>query len=398
MPNASLIEFDSSSSLATFEPLSSFIFKVATRCNLDCSYCYEYNMGDDSWKRQPHYMQLETVKTLAERVKEHALRHGLDFIAFSFHGGEPLLAGTDFFCEAVRTMRHILGDKIGSSFGVQTNGTLITEEIVKLFSQQKIHIGLSLDGPREINNRRRVHASGRGSFDDVMNGIRWLNTPEGREIFSGVLCVIDHEADPLEVFEFLTSLPTPSIDFLLPHGNWSLLPAGKSDPETTTYADWLIRIFDIWFDGKHSDVAIRTFEEIIEYRLGGKGHLETLGLSPVSLICIAADGSIESVDTMKSVFPGAHRLHMDVFHHSFDDVLKHPLIHARQVGLRALCEKCVNCSLVATCGGGYFPHRWSSINQFKNPSVYCADYIKLITHICQRVDHELTSGDTNGSC
>jgi uncharacterized protein len=390
VPKPSLVQLDSTLPLATPEPLSSFIIKVATRCNLDCTYCYEYNMGDDSWKRQPHYMQLDTVRTLAERVKEHAIARHLNFVAFSFHGGEPLLAGPDFYREAVRIIREVLGENIGCSFGVQTNGTLITEEIVDLFSQEKIHIGLSLDGPKKINDKRRIHASGRGSFDDVMSGIQWLNTPNGREIFSGVLCVIDHEADPLEVFEFLATLPAPSIDFLLPHGNWSSLPVGKADPDTTTYADWLIQIFDKWFDGAHSDVAIRTFEEIIEYRLGGKGHLETLGLSPVSLICVAAGGSIESVDTMKSVFPGAHQLHMDVFQHSFDDVLRHPLIQARQLGLRALSETCVNCSLVNTCGGGYFPHRWSSTNEFRNPSVYCADYIKLITHIWQRVDHELS--------
>lgn len=390
VPNSRVIEIDPPR--AEYAPLSSFIFKVATRCNLDCSYCYEYNMGDDSWKRQPHYMQLQTVKVLAEKIKEHALIHDLDFIAFSFHGGEPLLAGPDFFRQAVRTIRDVLGDNIDCSFGVQTNGTLITEEIVNLFSREHIHIGLSLDGPKEVNDQRRIRSSGRGSFDDVMNGIRWLSTTEGREIFSGILCVIDYRADPLEVFEFLASLSTPSIDFLLPHGNWSLLPPGKTDPETsTTYADWLLPIFDSWFDGNHSKIAIRTFEEIIEYKLGGKGHLETLGLSPVSLICVAADGSIESVDTMKSVFPGAHQLDMDVYRHSFDDVLQHPLVHARQIGIRALCEKCVKCPLVATCGGGYFPHRWSSTDQFRNPSVYCADYIKLITHIHRRVDHELTS-------
>jgi uncharacterized protein len=377
-------------------PLSSFIFKVATRCNLDCTYCYEYNMGDDSWKQQPHFAQLQTVKALAERVKEHALDHRLDFVAFSFHGGEPLLAGAAFFREAATIIRDTLGEDIGCSFGVQTNGTLITEEIVELFSREKIHIGLSLDGAKAVNDQNRIYASGRGSFDDVIRGVRWLLTPAGREVFRGILCVIDHQADPLGVFEFLASLTPPSIDFLLPHGNWSSPPPGKSsDPASaTTYADWLIPIFDSWFEGNHADLAVRTFEEIIEYQLGGKGHLETLGLSPVSLICIAADGSIESVDTLKSVFPGAHKLDMNIYQHSFNDVLQHPMVQARQIGLQALCEKCVRCHLVATCGGGYFPHRWSNTDQFNNPSVYCADYIKLISHIQQRVAYELSTETT----
>lgn len=375
-------------------PLSSFIFKVATRCNLDCTYCYEYNMGDDSWKEQPHFAQLKTVEALAERIKEHALEHALDFVAFSFHGGEPLLAGAAFFRETVAIIRDTLGENIGCSFGVQTNGTLITEEIVELFSREKIHIGLSLDGPRAVNDRSRIYANGRSTFDDVMKGVRWLLTPAGREVFRGILCVIDYRADPLEVFEFLAGLGPPSIDFLLPHGNWSSPPPGKRVATSAAYAEWLIPIFDSWFEGNHADIEIRTFEEIIEYKLGGKGHLETLGLSPVSLICVAADGSIESVDTLKSVFPGAHKLNLNIHHHSFNDVLRHPMVQARQLGLKALCEKCVACHLVETCGGGYFPHRWSDAGQFNNPSVYCADYIKLISHIQHRVAYELSAGKT----
>lgn len=373
-------------------PLTSFIFKVATRCNLDCSYCYEYNMGDDSWKRQPHFASLEMVKVLATKVKEHASEHGLRSVAFSFHGGEPLLAGADFFKRTSSIIRDALGGEIKSSFGVQTNGTLITEEVIEVFSQEGIYIGLSLDGPKAINDRRRVYSNGRGSFDDVMRGVNLLSTPGGKKVFRGILCVIDRESDPLEVFDYFATLNPPSIDFLLPHGNWSHRPSGKEEAESTTYADWLIPIFDSWFDGRHSEIEIRTFEEIIEYRLGGKGHLETLGLSPVSLVCIAADGSIEGVDTLKSVFPGAHQLGLNIYRNSFNDVLRHNMVRARQIGLEALCEKCVRCSLVKTCGGGYFPHRWSATEGFKNPSVYCSDYIKLITHINQKVNDVLSAG------
>src|SRR5713226_8596184 len=90
-------------------PLSSFILKVASRCNLDCTYCYEYNMGDQSWRSQPHFVSLDTIRKSAQRVREHALRHGVKFVAFSFHGGEPLLAGQEFFADAVSAVREILG-------------------------------------------------------------------------------------------------------------------------------------------------------------------------------------------------------------------------------------------------------------------------------------------------
>lgn len=373
-------------------PLTSFIFKVASRCNLNCSYCYEYNMGDETWKQQPKFPSPQTVEQLAKRVKEHSSKHQVKSVAFSFHGGEPLLAGAKFFRETVKTIRKILGDEIKSSFGVQTNGTLLTREIVDVFSEEEIYIGLSLDGPKPINDKNRIYANNRGSFDKIMRGVEWLATPAGKKVFRGILCVIDKCSDPLEIFDFFASLNPPSIDFLLPHGNWSFPPPGKRNiGSSTEYADWLIPIFDSWFDGKHIEIEIRTFEEIIEYKLGGKGHLETLGLSPVGLIGIAVDGAIEGVDTLKSVYPGAHQLGLSIFRNSFDDALEHQMVKTRQMGLNSLCGICVNCEFVETCGGGYFPHRWSRQNAFFNPSVYCSDYKKLISHIHQRVTHALTT-------
>lgn len=364
-------------------PLTTFIYKVASRCNLDCTYCYEYNMGDNSWRLQPHFTSLKTVKQLGERVKEHALVHHLDYVMFSFHGGEPLLAGAAFFRNAVTMLRDILSPEVSCNFGIQTNGTLITEEVVQIFSEYDISIGLSVDGPQAVNDKFRVYANGQGSFENIMKGVRHLQTPAGHQIFRGGLCVINVNADPLEVFDFIASLGAPSIDFLLPHANWLTIPPGKNadDLQATIYADWLITIFDEWFSGRHQDIRIRTFEEIIEHELGGKGHLETLGLEPVSLICIAADGSIEGVDTLKSVSPGAQRTGLNIFDHSFDEALQHVLVQERQMGLEALSDQCLACPLVQTCGGGYYPHRWSQATGFKNPSVYCADLTKLINHI-----------------
>lgn len=369
-------------------PLTCFVYKVASRCNLDCTYCYEYNMGDTSWREQPHFTSLQTVEQLAVRVREHAVRHNLDYVTFSFHGGEPLLIGPTFFAEAVSTIRSTLGPTVGCSFGIQTNGTLLTEDVVTLFRDHDIGIGLSLDGPQLVHDRHRIYATGKGSFADVMRGVRWLQSPAGSAVFRGILAVIEVTADPLAVFDFLAELNPPAIDFLLPHGNWQSLPPGKRGHlDQTIYAQWLKTIFDAWFDGRHSHIRIRTFEEIIEYELGGHGILETLGLAPVDLICIAADGSIEAVDTMKSVFPRAHKLGLNVFDHSFDEALSHPHVRARQIGMRALSPTCMHCPIVETCGGGYFPHRYSQASNFKNPSVYCADLYELITHIQKRVSN-----------
>jgi uncharacterized protein len=131
------------------------------------------------------------------------------------------------------------------------------------------------------------------------------------------------------------------------------------------------------------------FEEIIYLLLGGQSTTEVIGLSPVALIVIDTDGSMEQVDTLKSAFSGAPETGMNVFTHSFDDALAHPSIVARQIGLAALSDDCRKCPVHTICGGGYFPHRYRAGEGFRNPSVYCVDLRHLITHIGRRIHTDL---------
>jgi uncharacterized protein len=366
-------------------PINSYIIKVASRCNLDCLYCYEYNMGDDSWRSMPRLMASDVVALVASRIREHCDAHGLREVYVNLHGGEPLLYGK-------RNTRHLLevftavlaGVRI--HWGVQTNGILLDEEWVELLGGYNFHLGLSLDGPAQVNDRLRVDHRGRGSHQRVMEGVRHLRSGRGERIFAGCLTVIDPRSEPLEVFHHLLELGAKSIDFLLPHGNWDdPPPSKKGDPMTgTPYADWLIPVFDEWFDRYSGVVQVRTFEEIIEHLAGGPGRLETVGLQPVSLIGVAVDGSIEGVDTLKSI-PGQQVLGLHLSAHSFDDAMRHPKYMLRQAGVESLSPTCQSCELVTTCGGGYLPHRWSKENQFRNPSVFCADLTSLIRHIRVRV-------------
>ena len=78
-------------------PINEFVIKVASRCNLDCDYCYEYHTGDDTWKMMPKYLSLDTAKILINRINEHARKHYLDEVVLSFHGGEPLLLGQNVY-------------------------------------------------------------------------------------------------------------------------------------------------------------------------------------------------------------------------------------------------------------------------------------------------------------
>src|SRR5262249_32359883 len=118
-------------------------------------------------------------------------------------------------------------------------------------------------------------------------------------------------------------------------------------------------------------------------------HTETVGLSPVALITVNTDGSLEQVDSLRSAHHGAAATSLDVIHNSFDDALRHPAIAARQIGLAALAETCQQCALHQVCGGGHYVHRYRRDTGFRNPSVYCPDLTKLITHIANRVAAEI---------
>ncbi len=363
-------------------PVRLVVAKIAARCNLDCDYCYEYHAGDESWRSAPRVMSVEVAEQLGRRIGEHARARGLDAVGVSLHGGEPLLVGLEHLRALVAALRRGAGARLALELGAQTNATLIDAAFARGLRELGIRVGVSLDGPGAANGHRLDHA-GRPSVEAATRGLRHLidaGVPLG-----GILAVIDLAHPPLETFEFLASFGPPQLDFLLPHGNWDRPPpalAGREAP----YFEWLRPIFDAWFGGRHAHVDLRTFEEVIELLLGGAGGLETLGLGPVGLLSVGTGGTIEGVDTLKSVTPGAHALGLDVWRHTFDDALAHPMVAMRQHGLAALGDDCQACALVSVCGGGYLPHRYSSAHGYRARSVYCGDLAALIRHVARALE------------
>jgi uncharacterized protein len=390
-PNEAALDFDRLvASGWKPEPFSLFLCKIHSRCNLNCTYCYMYNLADQSWKQQPKLMTLPVVKCTAKRIREHVLAHKLNRIEVVMHGGEPLLAAAKYVRAFTDVMLSELSDVTDVSFGMQTNGTLLTPEIADLLVERKIMVGISLDGPQEVNDLHRIYHSGRSSHDRVIKGVELLTQPAYRSAFAGFLSVINLQGDPLEVLDHLLSFEPRGLDFLFPHGNWTNPPLGKNPPFTDApYADWLIPIFDTWYAQRPKRVEIRLFSEIINLLLGGKSGFESIGLPAVNLVVIETNGQLEGVDSLKSTFEGATRFGMSVFSHSFDDALRHPNVMARQVGTMALHDTCLSCELHRVCGAGYYPHRYDARNGFRNPTVFCSDLIKLITHIYRRVSSDI---------
>jgi uncharacterized protein len=261
-----------------------------------------------------------------------------------------------------------------------------------------IHVSVSLDGDRQTHDKHRRHHHGAGSYDQIAARIRTLAAEPYRPIFTGLLCTIDVTSDPSRTYQGLLDFEPPSVDFLLPHGNWSSPPPGRvAGSPGAPYADWLIEIFDHWYSAAHPPPRVRLFEEIIRLLLGSPSRLESIGLDPVDLLVIDTDGSIEQVDSLKSTVHGAAGTGLNVFEHDFELALEQPEITARQIGLHALARACRSCPVVRVCGGGYYPHRYRADQGFCHPSVYCADLKRLITHIDGRVAPDVARLTGSGS-
>ncbi|WP_433246505.1 FxsB family cyclophane-forming radical SAM/SPASM peptide maturase [Streptosporangium sp. CA-135522] len=377
-------------------PFNLFIAKIHERCNLACTYCYMYEMADQSWRGRPVVMANETVKALARRLSEHVDAHDLRDVDVVLHGGEPLLAGADMIDRFVHTVRGAVGDRAAVQFKMQTNGLLLDERMLDMLLANDVRIGVSLDGGMEANDRSRKYRNGRGSYSDVARAMELLGSDRFRPSFGGVLCAIDLRNDPIECYEALAAFSPPIIDFMLPHANWTTPPPrAESGSSPAPYADWLIQIYEHWRKNPQK-AKVRVFQNLFRMLLGGPSTVESMGLSPIRLIVIDTDGSLQQVDSLKSAFPGAPETGLNVFEHSFDTALAHPAVTARQIGVSGLSETCQACSVRDTCGGGLYTHRYRSGSGFLNPSVYCADLLRLITHVRRDMRRELLpDGETS---
>ncbi|OKK21191.1 FxsB family radical SAM/SPASM domain protein [Streptomyces sp. CB00455] len=373
-------------------PIRQFVLKTRSRCNLACTYCYVYEMADQGWRGQPAAMTAATAALAAERIAEHAAAHGLSRVDLVLHGGEPLLTAPARLAAPVDAVRAALArtaPRTRVTATVQTNGTLLTRGRLAALAAAQIRVGVSLDGGLPAHNARRVDHAGRPGFGAATRGLRLL--ARHPDSYAGVLCVVDLAQDPVETYESLLAFGPPSVALLLPLANWSSPPPGHH-PGRTPYADWLLAVFDRWWHAGERRTRIRTFEEVIALLLGLPAATETLGLAPAATAVIETDGTIEQADSLKSAYEGAAATGMALATHSFDELLDHPGLAARQLGRDALAAGCRTCELVEVCGGGHYPHRYRDGAGFRHPSVYCADIQVLIRHIAAALQRAAATG------
>ncbi len=352
-------------------PSTYILLKLASTCNLACTYCYWFR--DPSVRKRPSLLALEVENAFLRKLESHITGYGLNSYFILFHGGEPLLFGKKRFkalCEKILTLATKVDCKIKLS--VTTNGTLLDAEWVNLFKHYEVSPTLSIDSTAKSHDERRIDLRGRGSFQKVM---RALETLRENGVEPGILSVFDPEVDPAKAISHITeTLKIKSFDILIPD-------ATHDDEVVAPIAEAYIAMFDSWRSRSENEgYDFRLCRNIVSALVGLDSSSESVGLAPVTTSTLLTDGSLEPLDILRIAGDGHTATAYNIFDHDLDDVRKSPLWEEVYMSSITLPAPCRSCEFMEACGGGLIANRWSKTKRYDNPSVYCSDLKAIYRH------------------
>ncbi|MDR3293087.1 MAG: radical SAM protein [Clostridiales bacterium] len=216
---------------------------VGGNCNMRCSYCF-YR---DEVKKRGEIFPARMSPDVLRAVIQNALKHTTGHCTIAFQGGEPTLAGLDFFKSAAEFARELNVNRCKISFLLQTNGLLSDGDWCDFLSRERFLVGVSLDGTKELHDLHRVDLNGQGTFERVMRTVRRLRA---RGIETNILTVLTSDTcrrfsevnafflrERLDFVQYIPCIePIGEERGLLP---WSLSPKA--------YGQYLKDAFDIWY-------------------------------------------------------------------------------------------------------------------------------------------------------
>ena len=180
------------------QPIAQLLVKVASRCNIDCSYCYWFR--DASVYSKPKLMSVEVLHQLLRRLEEHVVKYAFVEFPIILHGGEPLLWGVENFRRIAEGCANIsMRTRCDIPICVTTNGVLIDEAWLDCFEAHEISVAISLDGPAHVHDAHRRTFQGGSTHAAVARAARMLLS---RDIAVSALAVCNPTVDPEEYFTF----------------------------------------------------------------------------------------------------------------------------------------------------------------------------------------------------
>lgn len=369
---------------------------AGSKCNLDCHYCYYLDKADIYGGKEP----VMTEGMLEKFIRTYIEATEIDEVQFNWHGGEPLVLGLPFYRKAVELQKKYAdGKKIANT--LQTNGTLITEDIAKFFADNNFLIGVSIDGPREIHDKFRKDKGGYPSFDRVIRGINFLYKAGAQYNIMTTLSKAS-AGRGLEIYRFLKTLGSAYFQFMpvVEHVKYPSGKDGRPDrkarphivnpfEEGATLAPWSINaldfgtilcdIFDFWVK---RDVG-RYFVNIFDCTLANWCHV-----LPGTCVYGETCGGNAIVEHNGDLYPCDHFVYPE---YKLGNIYETPLpsLMERESQIRfglgkrnSLPRKCKRCEWLFACHGECPKHRFNATEAGEfGLNALCEGYRKYYRHV-----------------
>jgi uncharacterized protein len=351
-----------------------FVKPVGAACNLRCDYCYYL-------EKKALYPGIRGVRMSLEILESYIKQHMNAFpgtiINFSWHGGEPTLAGLDYFEDIVELQQKYKPAGSTITNNIQTNGTLIDDAWCGFLSKHGFSVGLSMDGPAEMHDTHRRTADGRPTHSQVLGSYRLM---QRHRIPCDILCVVNavNVRRPIEVYRFFKQIGAQYLGFIpLVEPAWDGKVSDRT-PSPEAWGNFLCAIFDEWLGRDIGRVQVQIFEEVARKALG---HQHAL--------CIFREqcGDVPVIEHNGDFFSCDHFVH-PAFH--IGNIVQTPLVELfespaqRQFGeakSESLPGYCRKCEVLDMCHGGCPKDRIiDSPDGQAGLNYLCAGYRRFFNH------------------
>ena len=351
---------------------------VGADCNLNCAYCF-YSRASELYPDSGRHIMPGSV--LAEMVRKY-MSLDLPVSAFAWQGGEPTLAGIDFFREVVGLQQKYgkAGQVVSNS--LQTNGTLINEEWAEFLCSYKFLVGLSIDGPKEIHDRFRVSHAGRGgSWDKACRAARLFDL---YPVEYNILSVVNsYNAGHVEsIYGFFREKGWRYLQFIpcleVISGSDEVAPFSVS---AGGFGEFLCRLFDCWIKDDPLHVSIRLFDSVMNKILTGKSTQCSFLPECGDYLLVEHDGRVYPCD----FFAYEKWCIGDLGSSDFQDLvwsaLERDFISRKYPG----DDACKTCKYLEFCYGGCLKDRIAGTPEPEGRSYFCESYRMFFDHALDRL-------------
>ena len=275
-------------------PINILIKPASSACNMACKYCFYRDVAEHREQAFEGMLSLQKM--------ERAIRAGMEYAdhscSFAFQGGEPTLAGLDFYRGVVELEKKYARSGVEIHNAIQTNGMLIDEEWAAFLAENRFLVGLSLDGPAELHNLNRLDTVGEGTFNRVMRTARLM---EKHRVEFNILCVVTgRNARSVEKiyrfyrrqgFRWLQFIPC--LDSLEQQRGEE-----KYHLSAENYGDFLIRLFDLWYEDlqRGEYISVRHLDNWLSILLGGQPEACSMTGQCAVQFVVEGDGGVYPCD------------------------------------------------------------------------------------------------------